>query len=104
MKTLEWWGSRGYLWSPTVSFVLSTHNLSGAAMRVIDDLRQFADAEIIVVDDGSSHDHTRLLVDYLDGVNEFVLHANDLYDVIVLNRAISFARGTYVALIQDDDR
>lgn len=72
-------------------------------MRVVGDLRKFEDAEIIVIDDGSSREHTSLLVRRLYGVNEFVLHANDLYDVVVLNRAIGFARGKYVAIIQDDD-
>lgn len=103
MKTLSWWGSRGYLFRPTVSFVLHTHNMSDVAIRIVNDLRQFADAEIIVVDDGSSHEHTRKLVDHLGGVNEFVLHANDLFDVIVFNRAFSFARGRYIVVIQDDD-
>lgn len=102
-KTLQWWGNRGYLFRPTISFVLSTHNLSGAAMRVIDDIRQFKDAEIIVIDDGSSHVHTKKLIDDLSGVNEFVIHANDLFDVIVLNRAFDFARGKYIVTIQDDD-
>lgn len=102
-KTLEWWGSRGYLFRPTISFVLSTHNLSEHAIRIAKDLRRFQDAEIIIIDDGSSHDHTKAIVDCLDGVNEFVLHFNDLFDVIVFNRAFCFARGKYIVVLQDDD-
>jgi GT2 family glycosyltransferase len=78
--------------------------MSGAAVQIVDDLRQFSDSEIIVIDDGSSHDHTQRLVGYLNGVNEFVLHANDLFDVIVFNRVFAFARGKYIAVMQDDDK
>ena len=86
-----------------MSFVLSNHNMSGKTIKIVNDLRQFRNAEIVVLDDGSTHDHTRALLDHLNGVNEFVLHANDLFDVIVFNRTLGFAQGEFVAIIQDDD-
>ena len=102
-KTLAWWKKRGYLYNPTVSFLLETHNMAKDAISVIKGLRKFKDAEIIVMDDGSSHNHTKLLLDELSGVNEFLLHANDLFSVLTMNRACYFARGKYIAKIQDDD-
>lgn len=102
-KTLEWWQSRGYNYHPKVSFLLHTHNLSDMAIQIVNDLRWMKSAEIIAMDDGSEHDHTKRLLDHLVGVNEFVIHPNDLCDVIVFNRVISFARGEYVVVIQDDD-
>jgi len=103
VKTLKWWGSRGYKWHPKISFVVCNHNLSSATVKIVNDLRQFDNAEIIVIDDGSTHDHTQVIVNYLNGVNEFVVHANDLFDVIVFNRVFGFAQGEYIAVVQDDD-
>lgn len=103
MKTLEWWMSRGYIFSPEISFVLYNHNMSEATIQIVDDLKKFPNSEIIVLDDGSMHNHTRAILDYLNGMNEFVVHANDLFDVVMLNRTISFARGEYVVVVQDDD-
>ncbi|MFH1738306.1 MAG: glycosyltransferase family A protein, partial [bacterium] len=103
MKTLEWWGGRGYRFHPKVSFVLTNHNMSAQTCSIVNDLRQFGDAEIIVIDDGSEHGHTKTVVDHLSGVNEFVLHFNDLFDVIVFNRAFGFAQGEYIVVLQDDD-
>ena len=103
VKSLDWWGSRGYLWEPKISFVVCNHNMSVQALEIVKDLRKFEDSEIIVIDDGSTHNHTRALVDNMNGVNEFVVHANDLFDVIVFNRVFGFARGDYIAVLQDDD-
>jgi len=104
VKTLEWWGSRGYLFEPMISFVLSNHNMSGPTVRIVDELRKFSNSEIIVIDDGSEHGHTKAIVDHLTGVNEFVVHANDLFDVIVFNRTFEFARGKFIVVLQDDDK
>ncbi len=103
MKTLAWWGSRGYTFNPAISFVLSNHNMSKQSKGIVDHLRQFANTEIIVLDDGSEHDHTRALLDHMNGVNEFVIHANDLFDVIMFNRVFGFARGEHIVVLQDDD-
>ena len=103
VKTLAWWGSRGYVFNPTISFVLSNHNMSRQSKEIVNHLRQFLNTEIIVLDDGSEHDHTRALLDHMDGVNEFVVHANDLFDVVMFNRVFGFARGEYIVVLQDDD-
>lgn len=86
-----------------VSFLLEVHNMSEEAVNITRGLRQYSDAEIIIMDDGSSHDHTRRILDEINGVNEFLLHYNDLFVVLTQNRAISFARGEYVVKLQDDD-
>lgn len=102
-KTLEWWGSRGYLYHPTISFVMDAHNMGREVIESIRELRKFDDAEIIIMDDGSSHDYTKLLLDELAGVNEFLLHSNDLFGVLIMNRTFYYAKGKYIAKIQDDD-
>lgn len=86
-----------------MSFLLETHNMSSDAIRVVRDLREYPNPEIIVMDDGSSHNHTRHILDELNGVNEFVLHFNDLFSTLTINRAIGFAHGEYIVKLQDDD-
>ncbi len=103
MKSLKWWGSRGYVFNPAISFVLSNHNMSKQSKEIVNHLRQFRNTEIIVLDDGSEHNHTKALLDHMDGVNEFVVHANDLFDVVMFNRVFGFARGEYIVVLQDDD-
>ena len=71
--------------------------------RIVRKLREYPDAEIIVIDDGSSFAHTRALVKFLDGGNEFLVRANDLYENVMYDKTIRFANGRYVVLMQDDD-
>jgi len=103
MKTMKWWASRGYLRRPKVSFLLETHNMSAETIAIIKCLRKRRDAEIIVMDDGSDHDHAKAILDEIDGVNEFLLHYNDLFVILTQNRAMSFARGEFMVKLQDDD-
>ena len=102
-KNLTWWDNRHIRLQPTMSFVLITHNLSSCAVKIVQHLRQFKDAEIIVVDDGSEHDHTKTLVDLLTGDSEFLIHSNDLFEILMSNRVGFFAHGKYIAFLQDDD-
>lgn len=102
-KTYEKWASNGYINDPTVSFVIQSHNKSAEVMLLVSKLRECPFAEIIVIDDGSSPAHSSRLVRFLNRGNEFVLRMNDLYEVVSYDRAIWFARGEYVALMQDDD-
>ena len=68
----------------------------------IEYIHKFAD-EIIVIDDGSSIHHTKRLTSALKGANEFLIRANDLYEVVTYSKAIKFANSKYIALLQDDD-
>jgi glycosyltransferase involved in cell wall biosynthesis len=102
-KTYEKWANNGYNHHPRVSFVIQSHNKSAEVMLLVSRLRECPFAEIIVIDDGSTSAHSKRLVRFLNGGNEFVLRMNDLYEVVSYDRAIQFARGQYVALLQDDD-
>ena len=59
--------------------------------------------EIIVIDDGSSMEHTVRLTKALTGANEFLVRANDLYENRTYDKAMRFSNGKYIALLQDDD-
>lgn len=102
-KTYEDWLAKGYLNLPKVSFIIESHNKSLGVRRIVRKLREYPDAEIIVIDDGSSFAHSRALVKFLDRGNEFLVRANDLYENVMYDKTIRFANGRYVVLMQDDD-
>jgi len=102
-KTHESWSAKNYNPEPIISFVIQTHNKSQIVLKFIQKLRAVKNSEIIVIDDGSEKKESIFLLDKLNGANEFILKANDLYEVITYDRAIYLSRGKYVALLQDDD-
>lgn len=102
-KTYEDWLAKGYRDKPLVSFIIESHNKSAGVRRVVRKLREYPDAEIIVIDDGSTFAHTRALARFLTQGNEFLVRANDLYENVMYDKTIRFANGRYVVLLQDDD-
>lgn len=102
-KTYEYWAEKNYNPQPMISFVIQTHNKSQNVLKFIEKLRTVKNAEIIVIDDGSEKKESVMLLDKLYAANEFILRANDLYEVITYDRAIYLSRGKYIALMQDDD-
>ncbi|MDF9830954.1 glycosyltransferase [Parabacteroides sp. PF5-6] len=102
-KSYEGWLAKGYNNTPDISFIIQSHNKSNSVIHTVKQLRKYPKAEIIVMDDGSTPDHTKRLVNFLDGANEFLIRANDLYENVMYDKAIRFANGTYLVLLQDDD-
>lgn len=102
-KNFDTWIAKGYRKEPMVTFVIQSHNKSLQICHILPKLRQYEDAEIIVIDDGSKQEHTRRLTAALTGANEFLLRANDLFEIVTYDKAIRLANGRYVALMQDDD-
>lgn len=102
-KNYASWAAKGYNPAPLVTFVFQTHNKSVAMAHLVPKLRQVPQSEIIVIDDGSSLEHTQRLAALLTGANEFLLRSNDLYENITYDRCLRLANGQYVVLLQDDD-
>ena len=102
-KSYASWVAKGYRKEPQVTFILQSHNKSLQICHVLPKLRQYEDAEIIVIDDGSQKEHTERLASALTGANEFLLRANDLFENVIYDKAIRLANGKYLALMQDDD-
>ena len=102
-KTHASWVAKGYRKEPTVTFILQSHDKSLQICHVLPKLRQYEDAEIIVIDDGSKPEHTQRLTATLTRANEFLLRANDLVENVTYDKAIRLANGRYIALMQDDD-
>lgn len=103
-KNFASWAAKGYNDTPLVSIVVQSHNKSIEVCHILPKLRQYKKGlEIIVIDDGSSLDHTQRLAKALTGANELLLRANDLYENRTYDKAIRLASGRYIALLQDDD-
>lgn len=102
-KTYEDWLAKGYTNEPIVSFIIESHNKSVGVKRIVRKLREYPNAEIIVIDDGSNYKHTQSLMRYLVRGNEFLIRANDLYENVMYDKTIRFANGKYIILMQDDD-
>lgn len=102
-KSYDSWLSKKYNNRPLVSFVIQSHNKSVQVKYLAGKLRGYPGAEIVVIDDGSDLRHTRSLARFLTGANEFLIRSNDLYENVTYDKALRFANGQYVALLQDDD-
>lgn len=102
-KSYEDWAAKGYNNTPEVSFIIQSHNKSHSVKHIVERLRNYPNAEIIVIDDGSGLEHTERLSRFLNRGNEFLIRANDLYEIIMYDKSIRFSNGEYVVLMQDDD-
>lgn len=102
-KSYASWLAKGYLNNPEVSVILQSHNKSLQIEHIVNKLRRVPGIEIIVIDDGSDVEHTERLVKLLVNANEFLIRSNDLYENVMYDKAIRFANGQYLALLQDDD-
>lgn len=102
-KSYETWLKKGYTNTPLISFIIQSHNKGAEVKHIVSKLRKYPNAEIIVIDDGSRLNHTQMLTKFLVRGNEFLIRANDLYEVVMYDKAIRFANGAYIALLQDDD-
>lgn len=89
---------------PVVSIIVQSFNQVQNVPKLESRLRKTCADELIVCEDGSldgSHDAwLRRLV----GPNDFLLHSNDIHEIRAYNRAIAFAQGDIICLMQDDDR
>ena len=97
------WAAKGYVNEPLVTFIIQSHNKSLQVMHIVDKLRSYPKAEILVIDDGSESVHHDRLSRYLVRANEFLVRANDLYENVMYDKTIRMANGRYIALMQDDD-
>ena len=88
---------------PRVTAVVQLFNKRQNIEAIVAALLSSPIEEIIVIDDGSSDGAIEILPRLLTGKNHFIIHSNDLFEVRTYSRALDFARGEIVALLQDDD-
>ena len=92
---------------PQVSVILPTHNRSSLLQQAIDSIRQqtFTDWELIIIDDGSSDDTEGVVRSATaDSRIRYQRHSTPKGAGIARNTGAQLARGTYIALQDDDDR
>lgn len=89
---------------PEVSVVIPTYNRQSLVQDTIDSvLRQtFADLELIVVDDGSTDDTERVLLDRYGSRIRYVYQENQ-GESAARNHGIDLARGLYIGFVDSDD-
>ena len=89
--------------NPLVSLVIQSFNHSGNIKQITDSLRLTVADELIVCEDGSVDGSAKVWSQQLIRPNDFLIQSNDLHEIRTYNRAISLARGEFVAVLQDDD-
>jgi glycosyltransferase involved in cell wall biosynthesis len=88
---------------PTVSVIVQSFNQVRNIGLLESRLRSTCADELIVCEDGSidgSHDEWRRR---LVRPNDFLIHSNDIHEIRSYGRAIGYARGEIICLMQDDD-
>ena len=93
-----------FLDAPRVSVIVQSFNQVRNIATLEERLRATCMDELIVCEDGSldgSHEQWALR---LTRPNDFLIRSNDLHEIRTYARAIDYARGEFICLIQDDDR
>lgn len=99
----EFTGQR-YQDHPTVSVIVQSFNQVRNVAALESRLRNTCADELIVCEDGSIDGSHEAWLRRLVGPNDFLLHSNDIHEIRTYGRAIAFARGEIICLMQDDDR
>jgi len=92
-----------FIEKPQITAIVQFFNKRPYLKTLIDRLHNLPIDEIIIIDDGSEDGSIDDMVALLKRKNDFIIRANDLYEVRMYDRAISMARGEFVVLLQDDD-
>jgi glycosyltransferase involved in cell wall biosynthesis len=92
-----------YTDSPKLSLILLSFNHRPNILPIFSSLRQTAAEELIVCDDGSIDGSEQEWLLHLSRPNDFLIRSNDIHEIRSYNRAIDFARGEIVCVLQDDD-
>lgn len=93
-----------YVEAPSCSVIVQSFNQVRNVSVLESRLRATTMQELIVCEDGSIDGSHEAWLKLLVNPNDFLLHSNDLHEIRAYNRAIGFARGAVVCLMQDDDR
>jgi glycosyltransferase involved in cell wall biosynthesis len=93
-----------YAERPNVSVVVQSFNQVRNVATLEARLRRTCAEELIVCEDGSIDGSHEAWLCRLTRPNDFLLHSNDVHEIRAYNRAVDYARGEVVCLMQDDDQ
>lgn len=88
-----------------ISVILATYNRAEFIKRAIESVlsQSYKDFEFIIVNDACQDDTLRVLKSYNDSRIKIINNEINLGFVKSLNKAINYAKGKYIARIDDDD-
>lgn len=95
---------RTYAEQPRVSVIVQSFNQVRNVGYLESRLRRTCADELIVCEDGSLDGSDEAWLARLTRPNDFLIHSNDIHEIRSYSRAIDYARGEFVCLMQDDDR
>jgi len=93
-----------YVEQPKVSVIVQSFNQGRNVGFLESRLRRTCADELIVCEDGSIDGSHEEWSRRLTRPNDFILRSNDIHEIRSYDRAIAFARGEIICLMQDDDR
>ena len=90
---------------PEISIVLPAYNCEKYLKKAIDSILQqtFTDFEFIVINDGSTDETERVILSYNDRRVIYVKNEKNIGLIETLNKALSLAKGRYIARMDGDD-
>ena len=90
---------------PIVSIIVPTHNRPELLSRAVSSLlnQSYKEIEIIVIDDGSSCDVSRVLSRFDDERIKFHRNSTPLGACYARNIGISLSQGKFITFLDDDD-
>ena len=88
-----------------ISVILATYNGEKYLYKAIDSIlnQTYSDFELIIVDDGSSDSTQRIIDDIKDNRIVYLRNKQNRGLPYSLNRGMKYARGEYIARMDDDD-
>lgn len=93
-----------YIEKPRCSVIVQSFNQVRNVAHLEARLRATSVDELIVCEDGSLDGSHEAWLRLLVNPNDFLVHSNDIHEIRAYNRAIAYAKGEIVCLMQDDDR
>ena len=91
--------------NPKVSVIISTYNRADLLFRAINSVlaQTFTDFELIVVDDCSTDTTQEVIRKFTDPRIHAIRHENNAGGSVTRNTGITYAKGKYLAFLDDDD-
>jgi glycosyltransferase involved in cell wall biosynthesis len=88
---------------PDVSFLIQSFNQVNNVKHLARNIPQNKNFETIVLEDGSVDGTLEKWVEHSKNRNHIIIRTNDWHEIRTYSRAIDYARGDYIVLMQDDD-
>lgn len=91
--------------SPFFSVIIPTYNRPQLAERAIESVlqQQFQDFEILLIDDGSDDDYSKVAEKYKSDKRFIYLRQNNAHLSAARNKGIKLAQGQWICFLDDDD-